>query len=320
MQRQGQFPVHCHLVHRALLGSFDHVHRNAVLLRLLDHFRIERVEEDFQLLLVELMLARGAGHFFDAVGVVQQHAQVANPANTGLGAHGGHTGFDPRVAENALLGFAGFPVEVDLLVRAAGDTHPPATALVLVDQDDAVFLTLVDGTARAAGNTRRVQAVLAQARQIHHEGVLELAVDIRLHLVKVLVLAALGELGTENLFPVRTPFDFLHALSGDQRTRPCNRLVLGVASGVQMLVIEIERLVVVVDLGQIRVGEDVRQYPETATDLRADLAGAVAHPAALPLVLVLPLFRVTDTGLGLDVVEPRVFHAFTAGPYVFAGH
>ena len=161
--------------------------------------------------------------------------------------------------------------------------------------------------------------MLAQARQVHHEGVFELAVDVRLHLVKVFVLAALGEFGTEDFLPVRTPFDFLHALAGDQRARPGNRLVLAVASGVQVLVVEIERLVVVVNLGQVRVGEDVRQYPETATDLRADLAGAVTHPAALPLVLVLPLFRVADTGLGLDVVEPGVFHAFTAGPYVFAG-
>ena len=82
VQRQGQFPVHRHLVHRALLGGFDDVHRNAVFLGLLDHFRIERVEEDFQLLLVQLVLARGAGHFLNAVGVVQQHAQVANPEHT----------------------------------------------------------------------------------------------------------------------------------------------------------------------------------------------------------------------------------------------
>src|SRR5690554_1972339 len=319
VQRQGQFPVHRHFVHRALLGGFDHVHRDAVFLRLFDHCRVERVQEDFQLLFIQLVLARGAGHFFNAVCVVQQHTEVADTAYTGLGADGRQTGFDTRVAENTLLGLAGFPVEVDLLVRAAGDTHPPAAALVLVDQHNTVFFALVDGTAGATGYTRRVQAVLAQARQVHHEGVFELAVDVCLHLIKVLVFAAFGKLGAQNFFPVRAPFDFLHALARDQRPGPGDRLVLHITGGVQVLVVVVKRFVVVINFRQVRVGEDVRQYPELATDAGADLAGAVAHPAALPFVLVLPLFRVANTGLGFDVVEPGVFHAFTACPYVFAG-
>src|SRR5690606_15940682 len=80
-----------------------------------------------------------------------------------------------------------------------------------------------------------------------------------------------------------------------------------------------ERLVVVVDGRQVRVGEDVRQHAKLPTDPRVDGAVAVAHPAALPLVLVLPLLGVADAGLGLDVVEPGVLHAFTTGPDVLAG-
>jgi hypothetical protein len=86
-----------------------------------------------------------------------------------------------------------------------------------------------------------------------------------------------------------------------------------------VLVVEVERLVVVVDGRQVRVGEDVRQHAELAANARVDRAILVAHPAAVPLVLVFPLFRVTNTGLGFNVVEPGVFHAFTAGPDVFAG-
>ena len=148
-------------------------------------------------------------------------------------------------------GLAALPVEVDLLVRAAGDAHPPAAALVLVDQDDAVLLALVDRPARAGRHARRVQAVLAEARQVHHEGVLVLTVDVRLDLVEVLVLAPLGELGAEDLLPVRAPLDLLHALPGDQRARARHRLVLGLGRGMQVLVIEVERFVVVVDLGQV---------------------------------------------------------------------
>ena len=52
---------------------------------------------------------------------------------------------------------------------------------------------------------------------------------------------------------------------------------------------------------------------------RLDAAVALADPAAVPLVLVLPLLRVADAGLGLDVVEPGVLDALAAGPDVLAG-
>src|SRR5690606_1659401 len=42
-------------------------------------------------------------------------------------------------------------------------------------------------------------------------------------------------------------------------------------------------------------------------------------PAAIPAPLVLPFLGITDTGLGLYVVEPRVFHTLAVGPHVLAG-
>src|SRR3546814_8116598 len=50
-----------------------------------------------------------------------------------------------------------------------------------------------------------------------------------------------------------------------------------------------------------------------------DLAVLASDPTALPAVLVLPVFGITYAGLGLDVVEPDIFHAFTVGPNVLAG-
>src|SRR5690606_6049158 len=82
--------------------------------------------------------------------------------------------------ERALLRLAGAVVEVDLLVRAAGDTHSPASAPVLIDQHDAVLGSLVDGAGRAGCGARRVEAVLADARQVEHEGLLELELHLRL--------------------------------------------------------------------------------------------------------------------------------------------
>ena len=322
VQRQRHLPLHRHLVHRAAAGGFHPRIGDAVGARLFDHVRIVRVEEDVELRLVEVAVVFDRGRFLDAVCVIQQHAEVADAADAGFRAHGGLAGLDARVAEDALLGLAALPVVVDLLVRAAGHAHAPAAALVLVDQHDAVLFALVDRAGRAAGDAGRVQAVLAQPRQVHHEGVLELAVDVLLHpfeILEVPVLRALREFAAENLFPVRAPLDLFHALTGDQAARPSGRRRLHFRRRLQVVVVEGEGLVVVVDFRQVRVGEDFHQQLPLAALARHDGAVGTAHPAALPLVLVLPFLRVADAGLGFDVVEPGVFHAGPAGPHVLAG-
>ena len=187
VQGERHLPLHRHLVDRARASGLHPVVGDAVDARLLDHLRVERVEEDVELRLVEVAVVLDARRFLDAVGVVEQHAQVADAADAGLAAHGGLPRLDARIAEDALLGLAALPVVVDLLVGAAADTHAPPAALVLVDQHDAVFLALVDRARGAARHARGVEAVLAQARQVHHEGVLELPVDVLLDVVEVAV-------------------------------------------------------------------------------------------------------------------------------------
>ena len=93
------------------------------------------------------------GGLEDLVGVIKDQADVTQSSDAGLGANGGNADFDARVAEGALLGLTGLVVEVDLLVRAAGHAHPPASAAVLVDQDDAVLGALVDRARGAGGRT-----------------------------------------------------------------------------------------------------------------------------------------------------------------------
>src|SRR5690606_15006224 len=174
--------------------------------------------------------------FLDAIGVIEQHTQVADAPDAGFRAHGGLAYLDARVAEDALLGLAAGPVVVDLLVRAARHAHPPAAALVLVDQDDAVLLALVGRAGRARRHAGRVQAVLAQPGQVHHEGVLELAVDVLLDALEVVVGRALRELAAQDLLPVRAPLDLLHPLAADQAARPRDRRMLHVGRVVQVLV------------------------------------------------------------------------------------
>src|SRR4051812_15069527 len=85
-----------------------------------------------------------------------------------------------------------------------------------------------------------------------------------------------------------------------------------------MSVVESERLVVVIDLRQVGIGENLHQQLPFAALAWSDRAVTSAQPAAVPLVLVLPLLRIADAGLGLDVVEPCVLHARPARPHVLA--
>src|SRR3546814_1993290 len=109
-------------------------------------------------------------------------------SDLGFRTHRRFAHLDPRVAEDAFLRLAALPVVVDLLVRTGRHAHAPAAALVLVDQPDAVFFALVDRPRRARRYARRVAVVLAQARQVHHEGLFELAVTLLLHAFAVAVL------------------------------------------------------------------------------------------------------------------------------------
>src|SRR5229473_2407168 len=292
--------------------------RNPLPLRLGDNFGIVGIEEDVELRLVEVTLVGLACGLRDPVGVVEHYAEITDASDASLRAYGRLAGLDARIAEDAFLGFARRPVVIDLLVGAAGDAHAPTAALVLVDQDDAVLLALVDRARRAGRDAGRVEAVLAQPRQVHHEGVFELPVDVLLDALEIVVLRPLGKFATENLFPVRTPFDLLDPFARHQRARPRGRHRRHFLRLLQMLVVERERLVVIVDLWQIGVGENVREHAPLTADARLDLAVVLAFPATFPARLVFPVLGIADTRLGFDVVEPRVFHAFAAGPHVLA--
>ena len=86
-----------------------------------------------------------------------------------------------------------------------------------------------------------------------------------------------------------------------------------------MIVVEGKRLVVVVNLRQIGIGEDAHQQLPLTALARLDLAVGQTMPAAVPFVLVLPFLGITDARLGLHVVEPGVLHAGATGPDVLAG-
>src|SRR5690606_34895642 len=80
----------------------------------------------------------------------------------------------------------------------------------------------------------------------------------------------------------------------------------------------VERLIEVVDLRHMRIGEDLRQDAPLPTDPRLDRPVRLVAPAAIPTALILPVLRIADAGLRLDVVPPRVFDTLARGPHLLA--
>ncbi|MNL35026.1 hypothetical protein D3C87_1570330 [compost metagenome] len=88
---------------------------------------------------------------------------------------------------------------------------------------------------------------------------------------------------------------------------------------VQVLVVKIKRLVVIVDARQMRVSENFSQQQRFVTHARHQFAVDLTDPAALPFFLIFPVGREASARLGFNVVEPRVFRTFAAGPDIFTG-
>src|SRR5699024_7196424 len=110
--------------------------------------------------------------------------QVTQTSHAGFGANGRLADLQAWVAQRTLFCLAGLVVEVDLLIRAAGDTHAPTAALILVHQDDAVLLTFVLRTRWAGGHTGGVAAVPTDAGEIEHEGIFNLLGYLEVHLLQ----------------------------------------------------------------------------------------------------------------------------------------
>ena len=260
MQRQGDLVLGDELPDRGLLGGLNPRVGNAVGLGLGDHLRVVRVEQDLALGAVQVtlvLLGCGPG---DAVRVVEQHAHVAQAAHAGLRADGRLADLEARVAQRALLGLARVVVEVDLLVGAGRHAHTPAAALILVDQDDAVLSALIHRARGARRHAGRVQAVLADARQVEHVRVLDGLRDLEVHLVQDRVLIQGLHGAAEVIVPVRAPLGLVDVLARDCGLRAGRRDRAGVRGRLEQLVVLVRPRLVVVLHGRLRrVREDLRE-------------------------------------------------------------
>ena len=255
MERQAELPFLDDLVDGRLLSRLDPRLRDALSARSLDDLRVMGVGDDIEHLMVDLALIARRSGGDDLVHVIEQDAHVAQASDARVGADGRQAVLKTREAEDALLGLVRLPIEVDLLVGAGRHAVAPAAAAILRDEYDAVLLALVDGTRRARGDTGRIQAVVADARQVLHEEVVELERDVLRDLLEVDVLAGRLAVG-EVVLPVRAPLD-LHALTRDERARAGNRLMVAALGVDERLVVVRPRLVVIVHLRLVRMIEEL---------------------------------------------------------------
>ena len=293
--------------------------RDPVRLRGGDDLRIERVHEHVHVP-ADQVLVRRRRHLVNAVGVVQDHAQVADAADAGVHARRSEARLDARVAEDALLGLSGVPVVVGLLVGAGRHAHAPRAAHLLVDQHHAVLAPLVERPRRTGGDAGRVQAVVADPGQVEERHPLQLEHRFLLggrQVLEVRIVAGVIRGPAPIVVPVRPHLD-VDRLSGDQGNRSGRRLVVSRGRFDQVQVLVGERLVVVVDHRHVGVVEDVQQPLLLAGALQRNPA-ADRLPAALVDVLVLPLGRIAGAGLGFHVVPPHVLGTLAIGPDVLAG-
>ena len=319
MQREGDLPLLHHLVDGRVLCGLEEVFRNPVFTGGTDNVRVMRIEHQIELTLVEILLVSG-GIFLDFVRVIEHHADVTDTAHAAFAAQGGFPVFKTRVAEDALFALVALRIEIDLLVRAGRDALAPAAALVLVDQHHAILFALVDGARGAGGGTGRIEAVLAQTRQVQHEACLKAFVSGHILVDEVGVGLALGKGTGKVVLPVRTVFNLVHQLARDQRVRTCRGRRTGAARRLQALKIKRIRFVVVRDFRLPGVAEDFEHRLRTVPVAQLETAVDLFLPAAAPLLLVFPALGVACTGLGFHVIEPHVFGALMRGPDILAGY
>ncbi len=254
------------------LGRFDPVVGDAIELGLgIDRRGRGGLRKMSRLRLVQVAVALHAGGFLDAVSVVQQHAQVADAAHAGFGAHRGLARLDARGSRRCTSRpCRSASCSRSFFVRAARDAHAPAPALVLVDERQCRLPRAC--RSQPLGH----EATHAGFRQCsHRRGRYIMKVFSNWPYIsfctcsKFTSMFALWQTRRPGFLPVRAPLDFF--------TRwPVIRLrgrAVGAAfiSGayLQVVVVEGEGLVVVVDLRQVGVGEDLHQHLPLAALARA---------------------------------------------------
>src|SRR6185436_1040792 len=148
--------------------------------------------------------------------------------------------FEAWIAQDALLGLAGRPVEVSLLVRAARYAHAPGSASLLADQHHAVLAALVNCPLWAGSHAARIETVVAYTRQVEEDrtvDLLYLAHFLRGGAVEVGIVVCVDLRAAQVVVPVWPRLDGVHVFPGNHRHGARGVLILAQRRVEQVLVV-----------------------------------------------------------------------------------
>src|SRR5665647_2538431 len=118
--------------------------------------------------------------------------------------------------------------------------------------------------------------------------------------------------------PVGTAFDLLYPLAGDLGESFGHRLIAAGRCLVEVAVVEVERLIVVLELRHIGLKEHIEECWSLAESPQLQFS-PLAEPPPLELHLIFPLFGIADARFCFDVVPPHVLGTLAVSPDVLAG-
>ncbi len=158
--------------------------------------------------------------------------------------------------------------------------------------------------------------MLAQARQVHHEHVLEIKIRLGFEPREVAVGKPRDGRSTEVVLPIAAPLR-AERLSRNRRMGTGHGLVPRSRAVRQPFIIVFPRLIVIAEARQIRVRKNICQLACLAARPQMELA-APDFPTALVTVLIFPFLGIAHAGLGFHIVEPHIFRAGGRSPRVLA--
>src|SRR6187399_2002540 len=137
--------------------------------------------------------------------------------------------FEAWIAQDALLGLPGRPVEVSLLVGAARYAHAPGAAALLADQHHAVLAALVNCPLGAGSHAARIETMVADPRQVEEDSTVDLlylAHFLRGGAVEVGIVVCVDLRAAQVVVPVWPRLDGVHVFAGNHRNGARGGLML----------------------------------------------------------------------------------------------
>lgn len=317
MEREGDIKVNGNIVERRMIGWLKKWVRKEVIEGMIDERRIVRIEEDVEMLMIEIMLVGSGRGLRNEVGIIENKEKIEDEEKKGLREESRMEDLDERIEEDEIIGIEGDKVVVNIIVGEEGKENEKEEEFLMIDKEDEVILEIVDRKGREGRKEGRVEEVIEKERKINNEGVLKMEVDLIIKEIKIVVIREIGELEEENLLKVREKLDIINKIEGDKRERKGGRNGEDLEWSMEMEVIEIERLVIIVDLRKVGIGENIGEDEKFWENIRIDIEVIIEKKEEVKIIMVLKLIGKKEEGIGIEIVEKGILEELKIGKEVF---